>query len=92
MTGHGSGGSWTLTTASLLLLLLLPLWFTFAQAAHNSWDATGTNSSRALLYNTQRNIHANISRLLDNLLRGYDNSVRPDFGGKDPRIRIKIIK
>lgn len=31
---------------------------------------------------TQRNNHANISELLDNLLRGYDNSVRPDFGGK----------
>lgn len=30
---------------------------------------------------TQRNNHANISDLLDNLLRGYDNSVRPDFGG-----------
>uniref|UniRef100_A0A182MCF2 Neurotransmitter-gated ion-channel ligand-binding domain-containing protein n=1 Tax=Anopheles culicifacies TaxID=139723 RepID=A0A182MCF2_9DIPT len=31
---------------------------------------------------TQRNNHANISELLDNLLRGYDNSIRPDFGGK----------
>lgn len=31
---------------------------------------------------TQRNNHENISELLDNLLRGYDNSVRPDFGGK----------
>lgn len=30
----------------------------------------------------QRNNHQNISNLLDNLLRGYDNSVRPDFGGK----------
>ena len=40
-----------------------------------------SNNTRALLYNTQRNIHANISELLDNLLRGYDNSVRPDFGG-----------
>lgn len=30
---------------------------------------------------TQRNNHENISELLDNLLRGYDNSVRPDFGG-----------
>lgn len=31
---------------------------------------------------TQRNNHANISELLDNLLRGYDNSIRPGFGGK----------
>lgn len=31
---------------------------------------------------TQRNNHANISELLDNLLQGYDNSIRPDFGGK----------
>lgn len=30
----------------------------------------------------QRNNHQNISNLLDNLLRGYDNSIRPDFGGK----------
>lgn len=29
----------------------------------------------------QRNNHENISTLLDNLLRGYDNSIRPDFGG-----------
>nr|CAD7457157.1 unnamed protein product [Timema tahoe] len=30
----------------------------------------------------QMNNHRNISDLLDNLLRGYDNSVRPNFGGK----------
>jgi hypothetical protein len=30
----------------------------------------------------QFNSHNNISELLDNLLRGYDNSVRPNFGGK----------
>lgn len=29
----------------------------------------------------QQNNHRNISILLDNLLRGYDNSIRPDFGG-----------
>lgn len=29
----------------------------------------------------QKNNHQNISTLLDNLLRGYDNSIRPDFGG-----------
>lgn len=51
---------------------------------HNTYAAhtSGRNNTRALLYNAQRNIHANISELLDNLLRGYDNSVRPDFGGK----------
>lgn len=38
------------------------------------------NAARTKL--TQRNNHENISELLDNLLRGYDNSVRPDFGGK----------
>lgn len=31
---------------------------------------------------TQSNNHANISELLDNLLRGYDNSIRPGFGGE----------
>ncbi|PSN49056.1 hypothetical protein C0J52_10598 [Blattella germanica] len=30
----------------------------------------------------QSNNHRNVSELLDNLLRGYDNSIRPDFGGK----------
>lgn len=30
----------------------------------------------------QQNNHRNISTLLDNLLRGYDNSIRPGFGGK----------
>lgn len=35
---------------------------------------------------TQRNNHENISELLDNLLRGYDNSVRPDFGGNSKPI------
>lgn len=30
----------------------------------------------------QSNNHANISELLDNLLRGYDNSIRPGFGGE----------
>ena len=30
----------------------------------------------------QQNNHKNISELLDNLLRGYDNSIRPDFGGE----------
>jgi hypothetical protein len=29
----------------------------------------------------QLNNHKNISEILDNLMRGYDNSVRPDFGG-----------
>lgn len=38
----------------------------------------GNNS----MHLTQRNNHANISELLDNLLRGYDNSIRPGFGGE----------
>ncbi|KAG8326459.1 hypothetical protein J6590_039915, partial [Homalodisca vitripennis] len=29
---------------------------------------------------SQRNNHRNVSELLDNLLRGYDNSVRPGLG------------
>ncbi|XP_055907991.1 gamma-aminobutyric acid receptor alpha-like [Eupeodes corollae] len=40
---------------------------------------------------TQRNNHANISELLDNLLRGYDNSVRPDFGGPPATIEVDIM-
>lgn len=44
---------------------------------------------------TQRNNHQNISNLLDNLLRGYDNSVRPDFGGNSSlpsNINFIIVK
>lgn len=44
---------------------------------------------------TQRNNHANISELLDNLLRGYDNSIRPGFGGEYHRvffIGIEILR
>lgn len=41
-----------------------------------------SNSSTTVMHLTQRNNHANISELLDNLLRGYDNSIRPGFGGK----------
>ncbi|XP_035894192.1 gamma-aminobutyric acid receptor alpha-like [Anopheles stephensi] len=40
---------------------------------------------------TQRNNHANISELLDNLLRGYDNSIRPDFGGPPAIIEVDIM-
>ncbi|KAL9909739.1 gamma-aminobutyric acid type A receptor subunit Grd isoform 1-T6 [Glossina fuscipes fuscipes] len=40
---------------------------------------------------TQRNNHANISELLDNLLRGYDNSIRPDFGGPPATVEVDIM-
>ncbi|XP_018803148.1 PREDICTED: gamma-aminobutyric acid receptor alpha-like [Bactrocera latifrons] len=40
---------------------------------------------------TQRNNHANISELLDNLLRGYDNSIRPGFGGPPATIEVDIM-
>lgn len=72
--------------------LCLLLWsLRFAQAAVNAADPPGVlNNTRTLLYNTQRNIHANISELLDNLLRGYDNSVRPDFGGNASVARVGL--
>ncbi|KAI4477987.1 hypothetical protein M0802_014622 [Mischocyttarus mexicanus] len=40
---------------------------------------------------TQSNNHSNISELLDNLLRGYDNSVRPDFGGPPATVEVDIM-
>lgn len=40
---------------------------------------------------TQSNNHGNISDLLDNLLRGYDNSVRPDFGGPPATVEVDIM-
>ncbi|XP_063224961.1 gamma-aminobutyric acid receptor alpha-like [Bacillus rossius redtenbacheri] len=39
----------------------------------------------------QMNSHRNISQLLDNLLRGYDNSVRPDFGGPPAVVEVDIM-
>ncbi|ODM96202.1 Gamma-aminobutyric acid receptor alpha-like, partial [Orchesella cincta] len=35
--------------------------------------------------------HRNVSELLDNLLRGYDNSIRPDFGGAPTIVEINIM-
>ncbi|XP_050459033.1 gamma-aminobutyric acid receptor alpha-like isoform X2 [Cataglyphis hispanica] len=40
---------------------------------------------------TQSNNHSNISDLLDNLLRGYDNSIRPDFGGPPATVEVDIM-
>lgn len=40
---------------------------------------------------TQSNNHGNISELLDNLLEGYDNSVRPDFGGPPATVEVDIM-
>ncbi|ODM96201.1 Gamma-aminobutyric acid receptor subunit alpha-6, partial [Orchesella cincta] len=47
-------------------------------------------SSLSLLSGADR-VHRNVSELLDNLLRGYDNSVRPDFGGSPLVVEIDIM-
>ncbi|XP_066154466.1 gamma-aminobutyric acid receptor alpha-like [Euwallacea fornicatus] len=39
----------------------------------------------------QKNNHQNISILLDSLLRGYDNSIRPNFGGPPAVIEVDIM-
>lgn len=39
----------------------------------------------------QSNNHSSISDLLDNLLRGYDNSIRPDFGGPPATVEVDIM-
>ncbi|XP_060816717.1 gamma-aminobutyric acid receptor alpha-like isoform X1 [Bombus pascuorum] len=51
--------------------------------------ATGAKASTR--QRTQSNNHSNISELLDNLLRGYDNSVRPDFGGPPATVEVDIM-
>ncbi|XP_017030857.2 gamma-aminobutyric acid receptor alpha-like [Drosophila kikkawai] len=56
--------------------------------SHTS-SSTVTGLSSAWL--TQSNNHANISELLDNLLRGYDNSIRPDFGGPPATVEVDIM-
>ncbi|XP_054267920.1 gamma-aminobutyric acid receptor alpha-like [Macrosteles quadrilineatus] len=40
---------------------------------------------------SQRNNHRNVSELLDNLLRGYDNSVRPGLGGPPAIVEVDIM-
>lgn len=67
-----SGGSLKLTWLTCLYALM---WYSLTTT-----KITAEAGSHMRL--TQRNNHANISELLDNLLRGYDNSIRPDFGGK----------
>ncbi|KAK3912307.1 Gamma-aminobutyric acid receptor alpha-like [Frankliniella fusca] len=39
----------------------------------------------------QSNDHRNISDLLDDLLRGYDNSVRPNLGGPPAVVEVDIM-
>ncbi|XP_071439192.1 gamma-aminobutyric acid receptor alpha-like [Hetaerina americana] len=58
--------------------------------------ADGAKQSKAhtikqLQQQQQRNNHRNISDLLDNLLRGYDNSVRPNFGGSPAVVEVDIM-
>ncbi|KAL0125461.1 hypothetical protein PUN28_004520 [Cardiocondyla obscurior] len=49
------------------------------------------NADARVSIKTQSNNHSNISDLLDNLLRGYDNSVRPDFGGPPATVEVDIM-
>ncbi|KAG5895167.1 hypothetical protein JTB14_007335 [Gonioctena quinquepunctata] len=39
----------------------------------------------------QNNSHKNISSLLDHLLNGYDNSIRPDIGGPPTVVEVDIM-
>lgn len=39
----------------------------------------------------QSNSHRDVSDLLDNLLKGYDNSIRPDFGGPPAVVEVDIM-
>ncbi|KAI4476382.1 hypothetical protein M0804_013653 [Polistes exclamans] len=50
-----------------------------------------TSAKTSMRQRTQSNNHSNISELLDNLLRGYDNSVRPDFGGPPATVEVDIM-
>ncbi|SPP76489.1 gamma-aminobutyric acid receptor alpha-like [Drosophila guanche] len=56
-----------------------------------SSSSSSSSSSLRTAWLTQSNNHANISELLDNLLRGYDNSIRPDFGGPPATVEVDIM-
>ena len=55
-----------------------------------TYQAQGEPSSTSLA----QQIAYNVSKLLDSLLKDYDNSLRPDFGGdrnKNPFVRNLIV-
>ncbi|KOC71088.1 Gamma-aminobutyric acid receptor alpha-like [Habropoda laboriosa] len=59
--------------------------------SYASFLAAATGAKASTRQRTQSNNHSNISELLDNLLRGYDNSVRPDFGGPPATVEVDIM-
>ncbi|XP_049825678.1 gamma-aminobutyric acid receptor alpha-like [Aethina tumida] len=60
----------------------------FLQMLHRSSEISLKSSTSKP---PQSNNHQNISNLLDNLLSGYDNSVRPDFGGPPAVVEVDIM-
>lgn len=56
-----------------------------------SFCSVTTGAKTSTRHRTQSNNHSNISELLDNLLHGYDNSVRPDFGGPPATVEVDIM-
>ncbi|XP_068084324.1 gamma-aminobutyric acid receptor alpha-like isoform X2 [Anabrus simplex] len=68
-------------------MLFVLIWMTVTV---RSLTAAPADTRRVPVY-SQHNNHRNISELLDNLLRGYDNSVRPDFGGPPAIVEVDIM-
>ncbi|XP_055593191.1 gamma-aminobutyric acid receptor alpha-like [Uranotaenia lowii] len=96
------GSSRSLMKANLFIAIYRIIFSSFSSAVFGIgtsflWVAAppgGPGSSTvecAILRLTQSNNHGNISELLDNLLRGYDNSIRPDFGGPPAIIEVDIM-
>lgn len=71
--------SFNLVIVKVIFFYLFSIISFVSSIKHNNINLLNLNKTSIKL--TQHNNHANISQLLDNLLRGYDNSVRPDFGG-----------
>ncbi|XP_032686043.1 gamma-aminobutyric acid receptor alpha-like isoform X2 [Odontomachus brunneus] len=70
-----------------VLLALANLITSYASSSFPTAAAARTSARQR----TQSNNHSNISDLLDNLLRGYDNSIRPDFGGPPATVEVDIM-
>lgn len=77
----GHGGHRTVTAAACTAATTNNIQWIIVFIVLISLSNTNTASTKVMQM-TQSNNHANISELLDNLLRGYDNSIRPGFGGK----------
>lgn len=61
-------------------------------ASEDHWLSTPRGENALGKYEDDGNFYSqNISRILDNLLEGYDNRLRPGFGGKRQNFNLPFL-